>query len=253
MAWREPLVGHELPKHIAVIMDGNGRWAHQRGLPRIQGHFQGRKAAKRCVQACVDLGIKALSMYAFSAENWRRPEDEVRGILDLLEAAIREETPELHEVEVRLTASGRLHELPESLQQTIAQSREETKHHKGLTLNLLINYGGRTEIVDAAKTVARKAMAGELDLDTLEEKGFSQLMYSPELPDPDLVIRPGGEMRISNFLLWELAYSEIVLMPVLWPDFNEHHLVEAILEYSHRQRRFGGLASDDARHLVKPD
>jgi undecaprenyl diphosphate synthase len=235
------LEGYTLPRHIAVIMDGNGRWARQRGLPRLHGHLEGRVAAKRCVALCVDLGIEALSMYAFSSENWRRPEEEVRGIMSLLEASIREETDELVEANIQLRASGRLHELPQSLREAIEEACTRTAGNTGMVLNLLINYGGRTEIVDAARRLAAEAAAGRLDPQTIDEATFASALYAPDLPDPDLIIRPGGEMRISNFLLWEVAYSEMVVLPVLWPDFSAQHLRDAIIEFNHRQRRFGGV------------
>lgn len=236
------LEGLTLPRHIAVIMDGNGRWARQRGLPRLHGHLEGRLAAKRCVALCVDLGIKALSMYAFSAENWRRPEQEVRGLMALLEASIREETDELMDVNVQLRASGRISQVPDSLREAIDEGRERTAGNTGMVLNLLINYGGRTEIVDAARHLAQEALAGRIRPEDINEDAVSGALYAPDLPDPDLVIRPGGEMRVSNFLLWELAYSEIVVLPVLWPDFVAEHLRDAIIEFNHRQRRFGGLS-----------
>lgn len=239
------LEGYNLPRHIAVIMDGNGRWARQRGLPRLHGHLEGRLAAKRCVALCVDLGIEALSMYAFSAENWRRPEQEVRGLMALLEASIREETDELMEVNVQLRASGRISQVPESLREAIEQAQTRTAGNTGMVLNLLINYGGRTEIVDAARHLAAEAAAGRLDPEAIDEAVFSAALYAPDLPDPDLVIRPGGEMRVSNFLLWEVAYSEMVVLPVLWPDFTAEHLRDAIIEFNHRQRRFGGLVENE--------
>lgn len=228
-------------------MDGNGRWAQQRGLPRIQGHYEGRKATKRCVQACAQLGLEALSIYAFSAENWKRPLEEVDGLMALIEQAVREETEELHSQDIRFRASGRLDDLPISLQDALAEGRERTARNSGMTLNVLINYGGRAEVVDAARKLARQAAAGALSPDSIDERIFADALYAPELPDPDLLLRPGGEFRLSNFLLWEIAYSEIVVLPVLWPDFQREHLVEAIAEFDRRQRRFGGLASDHAQ------
>ena len=202
----------------------------------------GRQATARCVEACNDIGVKALSVYAFSVENWRRPFEEVEGLMALIETATRDEIRRLHENNIRLVASGRLSELPATLQRALAEGREGTSRNTGMVLNILINYGGRAEIVDAARRMARRVGEGELDPDTIDEEVFREHLYAPELPDPDLLLRPGGEIRISNFLLWEIAYSEIIVMPVLWPDFTEDHLVEAIAEFNHRNRRFGGLS-----------
>ncbi len=240
------LNGLDLPQHIAIIMDGNGRWAQQRGLPRLQGHYEGRKATPRVVEACVNWKIPFLSVYAFSVENWRRPLEEVEGVLDLIAAAMEEELDDLLQNDVRLVASGRLGELPEEFQEVIARVQRRTAANQGLVLNLIINYGGRAEIVDAARRFAQRVQAGELSPDALTEQTFQEYLYTPGLPDPDLVIRPGGEQRLSNFLLWETAYSELVYQDVLWPDYDEEHLLEAIREYSHRQRRFGAVTDTDA-------
>jgi undecaprenyl diphosphate synthase len=243
-----PLEGLVIPRHLAIIMDGNGRWAQRRGLPRIQGHIEGSKATKRAVLACDDIGVGFVSVYAFSAENWKRPEEEVEGLMALIEHSLRREIAELHERNNRFIASGRLGELPGSLQAAIAEGRELTGGNTGLTLNVLVNYGGRAEIVDAARRLAAQAAAGDLDPAMIDEGMISRSLYSPEVPDPDLVLRPGGEFRISNFLLWETAYSEFFIMPVLWPDFRREHLVEAIIQYNGRERRFGGLVEDDDEH-----
>jgi undecaprenyl diphosphate synthase len=227
-------------------MDGNGRWAQQRGLPRLQGHFEGRKATRRVVEACVEFGVEVLSVYAFSAENWRRPVEEVQGLLALIESALQEELADLCGNNVRLIPSGRLGELPESLQRVLEKARQETASNTGLTLNLLVNYGGRAEIVDAARRFARQVQAGLAAPDDLNEQVLRQYLYVPHLPDPDLVIRPGGEQRISNFLLWQIAYSELLVMDVLWPEFGREHLLAAIVEFNRRERRFGGVADSDS-------
>ena len=234
-----------IPEHIAIIMDGNGRWAQQRGLPRIQGHLEGRQATKRVVEACHDFGVHALSVYAFSSENWKRPAEEVHGLMDLIEHALREEIDQMHEDNIVFLASGRLHELPQSLQDAISEGRAKTASNTGLTVNMLVNYGGRAEIADAARKLAEKVRLGEMAADGIDEQAISDHLYAPHLPDPDLVLRPGGESRISNFLLWELAYSELIVMPVLWPDFGSANLVEAILEFNRRQRRFGGVVDTE--------
>ena len=231
--------GLVIPNHLAVVMDGNGRWAQQRGLPRLAGHYEGRKASKRMVAACGKLGVKALSLYAFSTENWSRPEEEVSGLMDLIEHAIHEELRELDEANVIFRASGRLHEVPPSLQETFRYGRELTADNTGLTLNLCVNYGGRAEIVDTTRTLARAAQSGALAPEDIGEEHFQSHLYAPDLPNVDLLLRPGGEMRVSNFLLWESAYAEIVVMTVLWPDFQEEHLLEAIRTFNARQRRFG--------------
>jgi undecaprenyl diphosphate synthase len=228
-----------LPRHVAVIMDGNGRWAQQRGLPREQGHYEGRKATKRLVQACGEVGIEALSIYSFSAENWARPDSEVRCLMELIEHSLREEIDELDTQQVRFVASGRLHQLPPGLQQAIRQSVVRTADNPGMVLNLVVNYGGRAELVDACRAIAARAADGELDPSAIQEDTIRAHLYSPQLPDPDLVIRTGGEMRISNFLLWQVAYAELSVLPILWPDFQKMHLFEALLSYAQRERRFG--------------
>ncbi len=229
----------QVPAHIAIIMDGNGRWAQQHGLSRLEGHFEGRKATHRVVEACAELGVQALSLYAFSAENWARPGDEVSGLMTLIEQSLREELDDLIGGDIRFIASGRHEELPESLQRTLSEAEARTVDNDGMVLNLLINYGGRAEIVDAVRALAGRVQSGELAPEDIDEAALGAHLYAPELPDPDLLLRPGGEMRVSNFLLWEIAYAEIVVMPVLWPDFTGDHLVEAIEEYNERQRRFG--------------
>jgi undecaprenyl diphosphate synthase len=241
----ENLTGLNLPRHIAIIMDGNGRWAQQRGLPRLQGHYEGRKATRRVVEACVDWKIGALSVYAFSVENWRRPLEEVEGLLELMATALEEELAELCRNDVRLLASGRLGELPEPLQQVLERAKLSTAGNQGLVFNLLINYGGRAEIVDAARAFAQRVQRGGVSPDFLTEQSLRDYLYAPELPDPDLIIRPGGEQRLSNFLLWEAAYSELIYQDVLWPDYTREHLLAAIQEYSRRQRRYGGVIDTD--------
>lgn len=229
----------QVPRHIAVIMDGNGRWAQERGLDRVEGHYEGRKALRRFVEAAVERGIEAVSVYAFSSENWSRPRQEVKALMDLMEAALGAELEDLCKNNVRLRASGRLHELPQGLQNALAHASDATADNNGMVLNLCINYGGRAEIVDAARAIAAKVNSGKIAPEEVDESTFAAYLYAPELPDPDLLIRPGGELRVSNFLLWEIAYTEFYVMPVYWPDFTERHLDEAIVEFNRRQRRFG--------------
>jgi undecaprenyl diphosphate synthase len=227
------------PRHVAVIMDGNGRWASQRGLSRIHGHHEGRKATKRLVQACGEISLEALTVYSFSVENWARPSAEVNALMALIENSLAEEVAELDESNVRFIASGRLHQLPESLQRQIDLASRRTGDNTGLILNLAVNYGGRTEVLDACRALVREAVAGRLTADEIEESHIAARLYHPELPDPDLLIRTAGEMRISNFLLWESAYSELIVLPVLWPDFQKQHLFEAVIAFGQRERRFG--------------
>lgn len=234
-----------VPQHIAIVMDGNGRWATQRGLPRIAGHYEGRKATKRVVQALTDTEVKALSLYAFSTENWGRPDDEVSGLMDLIETALAEELVALCEHNVRIVTSGRLQELRPSMQDVLARGREITAQNTGMTLNLCINYGGRAEIVDAARTLAEQVAGGKMSAESITEKSFGRALYAPELPDVELFIRPGRELRVSNFLLWEIAYAEFVLMDVLWPDFAETHILEALRAFNTRQRRFGQVVEQE--------
>ncbi|MBU0611482.1 MAG: di-trans,poly-cis-decaprenylcistransferase [Armatimonadetes bacterium] len=220
-------------------MDGNGRWATQRGLPRIAGHIEGRQATKRAIVACNDLGVSALSLYTFSTENWNRPADEVSGLMALIEGAFLEELEEMRTSNVNFRASGRLEQLPPTLQRVFEHGRETTAANTGLKLNLCVNYGGRAEIVDAARALVQAARDGDLDPSGLDEAAFQQALYAPELPDVELFLRPGGETRVSNFLLWQIAYAEIVVMDVLWPDFTADHLLDAIRAFNRRDRRFG--------------
>lgn len=238
--------GVPLPHHVAIIMDGNGRWARQRGLSRVQGHFAGRRATKRIVRACTKIDLDVLSLYAFSAENWRRSNDEVDALLHLISLALAEEIEEMGTENIRVVASGRLDETPDYLRQVFEEGEKSTAGNTGLTLNLCVNYGGRAEIVDAARALAREAAAGELEPTAIDEELFDGHLYHPELGDVDLLVRPGGESRLSNYLLWQVAYAEVIMSPVLWPDFTEALLGEALLEYSRRNRRFGGTPDTDA-------
>jgi len=239
-----PQPSPRLPRHIAVVMDGNGRWARQRGLMRIEGHYEGRKATRRLVEGCVWLGIPYLTIYAFSTENWSRSADEVRGILGLIEAALETEIDDLNKSNVRFTTSGRIHDLPESLQQALAAGEARTAGNTGLVLNLAINYSGRTELADACRAIAEECVAGRLSPEAITTETVAQHLYRPELPQVDLFIRPGGEMRVSNFLLWQIAYAEMYVCPLLWPDFQVEHLREAVAEFGRRERRYGGVPGE---------
>lgn len=229
-----------LPRHIAIIMDGNGRWARDKGfMDRIRGHEAGSQSVRIAVRACGELGIEALTLYAFSVENWSRPKTEIFALMNLLETFLQEQLEEIRENNVKLVVSGRIEDLPESTQAILNSAIRSSASNTGLTLNLALSYGGRTEIVDAVKKLAADVKAGKLDPDSITPEDISSRLYHPEIPDPDLLIRTSGELRVSNFLLWQVAYTEIYVSPVLWPDFRRTHLYEAILNYQSRERRFG--------------
>jgi undecaprenyl diphosphate synthase len=230
-----------LPQHVAVIMDGNGRWARQRHLPRVEGHRQGAESARIIIRTAGEIGIKYLTLYAFSAENWNRPKDEVDALMKYLIHYLKRETPELNKSNVRLEAIGQIHRLPENVQEQLRKSIATLAKNNGLTLVLALSYGGRTEIVDATRAIAKKAKSGELDAEDITEKVFAQHLYTRNMPDPDLLIRTSGEMRISNFLLWQISYAEMVITSTLWPDFRKPQFFAALEEYHRRHRRFGGL------------
>jgi undecaprenyl diphosphate synthase len=230
-----------VPDHVAVIMDGNGRWATRRGLPRVAGHREGVKAARAVVRAADLVGLRYLTLYAFSTENWNRPEDEVSTLMRLLEESIYRELPELMERNVRLRVIGRPERVPGPVRRGIDHVVEETSRNTGLTLLMAFNYGGRDELLDAFRTLAQRVQTGELRPEDLSEKHVSGALYTDGVPDPDLLIRTSGEMRISNFLLWQIAYTELWMTPVLWPDFGPRDLYQALADFQSRSRRFGGV------------
>ncbi|MEW5897718.1 MAG: isoprenyl transferase [Bacillota bacterium] len=230
-----------LPQHIAIIMDGNGRWAQRRGLPRTFGHRAGVESLRDVVKICVELGIKFLTVYAFSTENWKRPREEVNTLMDLLIEYLQREIDELCANGIRINPIGKLEELPASAQKAVLMARERTRLNRGLTLNVALNYGSRSELVEAVRALAQKVRQGELAPGEIDEKVISSHLYTAGQPDPDLLIRPSGDYRVSNFLLWQLAYTEFWLTPVLWPDFRRVHLLQAIVDFQSRERRFGGL------------
>ena len=232
-----------IPAHVAIIMDGNGRWARERGMHRLWGHKQGYQTVRRVVKAAGELGLKVLTLYVFSAENWKRPKHEVEGLMHLIEMAAKTELRELHNNNVRMRFSGRIHELPDTLQEALRYDEEYTKDNTGLTLNLCINYGGRTEILDAAKRLVERAAKGEITARDVTPEVFADCLYNADLPDPDLMIRTAGEMRVSNYLLWQIAYAELHVTQTLWPDFDSPNLVDAIQDYQRRVRKFGGLVT----------
>jgi len=228
-----------LPRHIAVVMDGNGRWAKMRGLPRVAGHRAGIRAVRRLVRNSRKLGIRYLTIFAFSTENWRRPKDEVNALMGMLLQFIYKELPDLKKNGIRLKVIGDILRLPENVRVAIDHAIKETKSNKKLVLTIALSYSSRGEILRAAKEVVKLAQAGKLDPSNLTEKKFSKFLYTSDIPDPDLLIRTSGEQRISNFLLWQLAYTELYITPVLWPDFKKKDLVGAIRHYATRERRFG--------------
>ena len=233
--------GRSLPHHVAVIMDGNGRWATSRGLPRVAGHRQGVKAVRALVRAVGELGLRYLTLYAFSTENWNRPEDEVSTLMKLLEESIARELPELMERNVRLRAIGRPTGVPAALRRGIDRVVDATRGNTGLNLIMAFNYGGRDELVDAFRSLARRVAAGELAATAITEDDVSGALYTAGIPDPDLLIRTSGELRVSNFLLWQIAYTELWVTPTLWPDFRPFDLYRAVADFQGRTRRFGGV------------
>jgi undecaprenyl diphosphate synthase len=230
-----------LPAHVAIIMDGNGRWATRRGLPRVAGHREGVKTARAIVRAADALGVRYLTLYAFSSENWSRPRDEVSILMSLLERSIDRELPELQARNVRLRVIGRTDRVPHQVRRGIDRVVHQTSGNTGMTLFMAFNYGGRDELVDACRAVARQVEAGELRPNDIDETHITRALYTRGAPDPDLLIRTSGELRISNFLLWQIAYTELWITPTLWPDFGAHDLYRAIADYQRRQRRFGGV------------
>jgi undecaprenyl diphosphate synthase len=228
-----------LPAHIAIIMDGNGRWARKRGLPRTAGHKAGVKAVKRVVKAAGDIGVSILTLFTFSQENWKRPKSEVSAIMKLLYETTKREINELDENNVRLITTGRIEELSPRRRQMLQEAMNRTKDNTGLVLNLALNYGGRTEILDAVRKISQDVKKKKLDPEKLNEETFAHYLYTNGLPDPDLLIRTSGEMRISNFLLWQTSYTELYVTDVLWPNFTARDFYEAILDYQNRERRFG--------------
>ncbi|MFQ6111955.1 MAG: isoprenyl transferase [Nitrospinota bacterium] len=235
-----------LPRHIAIIMDGNGRWAKKRLLPRIAGHREGVKAVDRVVSHCRKLGIEALTLYSFSAENWSRPREEVSALWDILVEYLGRELDRMLREDIRFNTIGHIHELPKFAQRIVADSQEKTKNRRGMTLTLALSYGARQEILDATKAIASRAKEGLLEPSEIDAALFESYLTTAPLPEVDLLIRTSGELRISNFLLWQLAYTELYFTDTLWPDFDEKELERAILEFQKRQRRFGLTAEQVA-------
>ncbi len=237
-----------LPRHIAIIMDGNGRWAKARSLPRVAGHNEGINSVREVVRTCGDLGIEVLTLYTFSVENWNRPANEVSALMSLLLDTIREEVEELQKNNVKLQVLGDLNEIPEEPRKGMLEAIERTHANTGLILNLALNYGGRQEILEAVEKLYRDVESGKHSIADLKEELFSGYLYTAHLPDPDLLIRTSGESRISNFLLWQIAYTELYITATYWPDFREKELYQAILDYQCRERRFGKVSEQVNNH-----
>jgi len=230
-----------LPRHVAVIMDGNGRWAKARGLPRIEGHRQGAESARTIIRTAGELGVKYLTLYAFSAENWNRPKDEVDALMKYLIHYLKSETSELNKNNVRLEVIGQVYRLPENVQEHLKKSITALSKNNGLTLVMALSYGSRIEIVDAVRRIGEEVKRGQLEPADITEDVISQHLWTRNIPDPDLLIRTSGEMRVSNFLLWQISYAELVVTPTLWPDFRKPQFYAALEEYTRRHRRFGGV------------
>ena len=233
------MTANNIPKHIAIIMDGNGRWARMRALPRIAGHRAGVNAAREAIKAAGDLGVKVLTLYTFSTENWKRPQKEVEALFRLLDEYLNKEADKLNKNNIRFMVTGDIEGLPQFLKDKLKKTIESTKANTGLILNLALNYGSRPEIVQAVRGIARDVKEGRLGIEDIKEETVGRYLYTKDLPDPDLLIRTSGEYRVSNFLLWQIAYAELYVVKKLWPDFKKSDLKKAVIEYRKRERRFG--------------
>jgi undecaprenyl diphosphate synthase len=237
--WRGKTANLKIPAHISIIMDGNARWAKSKALPLKVGHKIGSENVRKVAESCIELGVKYLTIYAFSSENWDRPKDEVAYLMKLLDEYLEKETKPLIEKDIRILISGNLEKLPQTTKDKITAIEDKTKNNKALTLVVAFSYGSRQEIVDAAKKIVVSIIQKQISLAEIDEKIFSQNLYIPEIPDPELLIRTAGDLRLSNFLLWQLAYSEFYFTKTYWPDFNKKHLLQAISEFNKRERRYG--------------
>jgi len=239
-----------IPTHIAIIMDGNGRWAEKRGLPRIAGHKKGVDTVRDIVEECAQLGVKFLTLYTFSTENWNRPKEEVSTLMRLLLNSLKARLDELGKNDIKLTTIGDINSLPAEVQKQLQTDIEKTKHNKRMTLNLALSYSGRWELIEAIKSISKQVAGNSLKVNDIDENLISNHLTTRDLPDPDLLIRTSGEFRVSNFLLWQIAYSEFVILDVLWPDFGEEHLYYSIKEFQKRERRFGKV-SEQIQHNIR--
>lgn len=238
----------EIPRHIAIIMDGNGRWARKKGLPRVAGHKRGVDTVRDIVEACAQIGVKYLTLYTFSIENWKRPKDEVSTLMHLLLKSLKDRADELNNNDIKLTTIGDISTLPKVVQQRLFEDMERTKNNKRMTLNLALSYSGRWELINAIKNIAHLVEQGKIKPDDIDEKVLADALTTKDIPDPDLLIRTSGEFRVSNFLLWQIAYTEFFITDVYWPDFTRKHLYEAIKNFQGRERRFGKISEQ-----IKPN
>jgi undecaprenyl diphosphate synthase len=234
----------KIPRHVAIIMDGNGRWAKEQGLQRLLGHESGAETVRDITRECARLGVGRLTLYAFSAENWKRPAPEVNGLMQLLADYLVRERPEIMDNRIRFTAIGRLHELPDEVRDRLRETTELSAKNPGMVLCLALAYGGRVEIVDAVRRLARDVKEGRCAPDEIDERAIAGYLYDPAAPDPDLLIRTGGDLRVSNFLLWQISYTELWVTSTKWPDFKKEHLHEAFREFGRRDRRFGAIRDE---------
>lgn len=247
----------DIPAHIAIIMDGNGRWAKKRGLPRVAGHRRGVETVREIVEVCAEVGVKYLTLYTFSTENWKRPKDEVSTLMRLLLKSLKDRLDELNKNNIKLTCIGNIESLPDVVQKQLFEDIERTKNNKRMTLNLALSYSGRWELLEAVKNISRKVADGKITPENITEKNISDHLTTKNMPEPELIIRTSGEFRVSNFLLWQIAYSEFVILDVFWPDFSREHLYDAIRQYQKRERRFGKVSeqihnSTNLNHLKDP-
>jgi len=239
---RDKVLMGQIPKHIAIIMDGNGRWAKERSLPRIAGHKEGINSVREITRVCGEIGVRHLTLYTFSTENWKRPSSEVSALMHLLLKTIKDEIKELHREEVRFTIIGDLNTIPSKTAKGLLDGVKVTENNTGLNLNLALNYGSRQEIINAIKILALKVQSGDLDPNNIDIDLLGNFLYTSNVPDPDLLIRTSGERRLSNFLLWQIAYTEIFMTDIFWPDFREKQLMDAIIDFQSRERRFGDIS-----------
>ena len=249
---QRPDLGGPFPEHLAIVMDGNGRWARRRGLPRVKGHSAGVDSVRTITTSCARMGVESLTLYAFSVENWRRPSAEVQTLMRLLRVFLWRERRTLMENGVRLRCIGRLDDLPPRALRTLRETEELTANNDGMLLRLALSYGSRSEVADALAAAARDVQAGRLDPASVDEETLRRYLYDPDTPDPDLLIRTGGELRLSNFLLWQASYAELYVTDQCWPDFREDQLLEALRDYAGRRRRYGGLLPDETDQAVSP-
>ncbi len=244
---------NNIPTHVAIIMDGNGRWAKAQGFPRVVGHQEGIKTVRKIVETSANLGVKFLTLYTFSTENWKRPQTEVSTLMQLIVKSLKDETDDLHKNNIKLTAIGDLSKLPEDVRRELYDSFEKTRENERMTLNLALSYSGRLELINAVKTISEKVRDGLLSVNEIDERTISEHLFTKNMPDPDLLIRTGGEFRVSNFLLWQIAYAEIYVTKKLWPEFTPQDFLEAIENFQQRERRFGLVSEQIQKNEKKTD